>query len=47
MNPAHIEDLRGEKIYLNIQSEEDARFCQEVAEDGLHPGFIGVYRVQL
>ncbi|OLQ15282.1 hypothetical protein AK812_SmicGene530 [Symbiodinium microadriaticum] len=27
------QDLAGEKIYLNIQSEEDARFCQEVAEE--------------
>jgi len=29
------QDLHGEKIYLNIQSEEDARFCQEVAEETL------------
>ncbi|CAE7239900.1 unnamed protein product [Symbiodinium sp. CCMP2592] len=34
------QDLDGEKIYLNIQSEEDARFCQEVAEDGLHSGLL-------
>lgn len=26
-------DKEGEKLYLNIQSEEDALFCQKVAED--------------
>ena len=27
-----MKDQNGEKLYINIQSEEDALFCQKVAE---------------